>query len=67
MEDLEKNNDGGFQSYEEVDPKKQLNAVELRLKEIDDMFELDEDTKEERKKLEALRENLMSNGDPRAY
>jgi len=67
MEDLEKTGGDGFQSYEEVDPKKQLTAVEARLKEINDMPDLDQDTIDERKKLEDLASNLKSNGDPRAY
>ncbi|MFA6270345.1 MAG: hypothetical protein WC657_03995 [Candidatus Paceibacterota bacterium] len=66
MEDLEKTSGNGFQSYNDVDPKKQLTAVEARLKEINDMPELNQDIIDERKKLESIVSNLMSNGDPRS-
>lgn len=49
----------GVQSYGEVDPKKELEAIERRLKEIDAMEEIDQDAAEERRILERKRENLL--------
>ena len=58
---------GPAESYEDVDVARQIASTEARLKEISEMYELDEDTKEERRKLEQLLDNLKSNDQSKTY